>query len=599
VNFHSAISLIQKGIEFLGVQKKDFLMPGALGALSTASRIIALSLFLPLVHGLFSQEEAGMGRFQSLMPNGISEGFPIQTLLIGLILTAALVSAVCSYISQQIDTKLSSKGENHANEIIFRQFLSFGKAYYDTAHLSKCAVNLRKFPQRATRLITFLNKNIRFSIEFSFYLIGMVFLSWELAFVVLVALIIYFVGFGRISTRLEDINSDLENANDEASAETQDILMNVELVRHTSTNEEEVSRWKFFSDKRSKQMIKQQQVVGFLQPAIGFFSVSIMLAVVIFSSQLIGEIEPYDIILYILFFLFFRRAMSVFSKFLRIPGELKNIGRDLERCFNLLDPANKGIIIGGKKSLSKIHDDITVQKLNFRYRKKPLALKDLSLSIPKNRTSIIVGASGSGKSTFLKLLLREYEATSGSIKLNGINIQDYSTESILKNTAFLGRDPLLFNNTIAYNLTYGQEDVSQIEIDTALQQTRCDEFVNQLDLGLQTDTGDHGNIFSPGERQRIGLARLLLKKGSSLFLLDEATSAIDASTEKAIIETLSTRENSTLILATHRLSIIKRDMHVIVFKKGRVVEQGLCHTLLSKDGPFRKLWSTQNLSMPN
>lgn len=595
---NGVVENIFRGMEALQVKTRSLLLPGSLGAAATLLRVAALTCFLPLVHGLFSPGNASLGKLKLLADYLPLETYPLHVVLSVLIILLATAAACCAFASDAIEASLFRSAESRLQEQVFRQYLSFGQPYYDRIHLSTSATQLRRLPLRTTRLISFLSKNIKSSLGLLIYLVGMVVLSWQLSLVVFASLALYLLAFGRLSSRVEEIEARIDSTLDNANEQAQDILANAALVRHSRAQDYEAERWRGFTEQVTQATQAKQQLSGIIDPAINFFGVVILLAVVLGSSTLLGEVQTYEAVRYLLFFLFFRRVVNAFTQFLRIPGEWKNIQRDLNKYFAVMDDSDKGRVLGGKQDFTGLTDDIEVSEMNFSYSEDKLALRHVNLTIPHNRITIIVGASGSGKSSFIKLLLREYEYQTGDICINGESIRQYSTDSLLQHSAFLGRESQLFSSSIEYNLRYGTEPVHDAEIQQALEGAQCRDMVEDLPLGLQTDMGDHGNLFSSGEQQRIALARLLLQKESRLFLLDEATSAVDGRTEIAIVDHLLSIENATIVLVAHRLSVIGSDMHVVLFDSGTVLEQGRCDQLLAANGPFRKLWDSQNLGEP-
>jgi len=592
------VALLLRGLEAFQTPGRALVLPGTLAAAATLFRVAALSSFLPLVHTLFASGDGRLGRLRFMADYLPLDAYPLPLLLTSLILAFATASAFTDYLSGHLESRLLRSAEKVLNKRVFSQYLSFGQPYHDRIHLSKSAVQVRKIPLRAARLLTFLGKNIKSMLGFLIYGVGMLMLSWQLAAAVFACLSLYFLGFGRLSNRLEEVEAQLDGLLDDASVEAQELLANTALVHHSGSQEYEAQRWREFTDAISRATEAKQKIQGLSDPAVNFIGVAILLVVVHGASGLVGEVPAVEAVKYLLFFLFFRRAMTEFNRFLRVPGEWKNTRRDLNKYFAVMDDSDKGLVLPGEQLFTGLVDDIHVSNLSFGYLDTKPVLRDVNLTIPCNRISVILGPSGSGKSSFIKLLLRDYEYQSGEICANGIDIRQYSTESLLQHTAFLGREAQFFSNTIEYNLKYGSALRTDSEIEHALQWAQCKHMVDALPLGLRTDMGDHGNLFSSGEQQRIALARLILKKDASLFLLDEATSAVDGASEKAIIDNLLSINNSTIVLVTHRLSVIRSDMHVILFENGTVVEQGCCDTLFAAGGPFRKLWDSQQLAPP-
>ncbi len=587
-------ALVSRGFDFFAIKFHDLMIPAILSAFSTIFRVLALSMFIPVVHVLFSGEQTSHGRIRHILPDYISESSQLHLIFAGMILSVALISGACAYISNILQTNLFERCSQVAKTRIFEIFLNYRQIYFDYTHISRSGVKIRKLPMRAVHFVRFLTDNIKYSFEFLIYFAAMLILSWPLATAVIAVLVIYFLLFSKLATYLEKTSADIDDAEDNAGAEAQDILMNVSLVRHASTIKQEVQRWHNSARQLSLIKLQQKKWTGLLNPSIQFFSIVVMLAFVFLAANFIDNIEAYDIIRYILFFIFLRRTMSSFSRFLKAPGEWKIVERDLQRCFDLIDQADNNIIQQGALSLQNYGDKIEIKNLYFNYSDKKPILKNINLSIPTNRLNVIIGASGSGKSTFLRLLMRDYEFQSGDIIIGGKSIKEYTHKSRLQRSAYLGETtPLLSNTTIAHNLKYGLEAIEPSDLEYALNHSSCHEFLANFKNGVDSDIDGQGNMFSSGERQRLGFARILLKRDATLILLDEATSGVSSEIENKFLTELLKRPNTTVILVTHRLSVIRNDTNVIVFNDGHVVEHGIRDDLLSSDSYFKHLWNHQ------
>ena len=262
-----------------------------------------------------------------------------------------------------------------------------------------------------------------------------------------------------------------------------------------------------------------------------------------------------------------------------------------ERVLDLLDIYPQ--IKGGSRAIPEYPISISFQDVSFAYTGREELLQGISFSAQEGKTTAIVGPTGAGKSTVLRLLLRFYQESAGGIVLDGRDIREYDIASIRQKTALVSQHVYLFDGTVRENLCYGKQDASLEEIREASKAAEADEFIMSLPDGYDTQIGERGQKLSGGQRQRLALARAIVKKTPILFL-DEATSAVDNETEAAIQRSLERiAKGRTVIVIAHRLSTIRNADHIIVLDQGRVVEQGTHDLLSGQEGLYSRLWKVQ------
>ena len=250
-------------------------------------------------------------------------------------------------------------------------------------------------------------------------------------------------------------------------------------------------------------------------------------------------------------------------------------------------------IDNGNEKLTSFTKKIEISNLNFEYVKNFPVLNDISIDINKGQTTAIVGSTGSGKSTLIKLILRLYDSTSGEIKFDGKNIRDLELDSLRNKIGLVSQDIFLFEGTVFENIAYGNLDAKDEEVWEAAKLSESDKFINLLPNKENTIVGERGQKLSGGQRQRISIARAILKN-PEILILDEATSAVDNETEAAIQRSINTlKEGRTVIAIAHRLSTIRNAEIIYVLEEGKVVESGNHESLLEINGVYSKLWSVQ------
>ena len=270
----------------------------------------------------------------------------------------------------------------------------------------------------------------------------------------------------------------------------------------------------------------------------------------------------------------YQKAMASFRRIINLKNTSPTIGN-------------------GTEKLESFDEKIQISNLNFEYVKNFPVLNNISIDIAKGQTTAIVGSTGSGKSTLIKLILRLYDSTSGEIKFDGKNIRDLELDSLRNKIGLVSQDIFLFEGTVFENIAYGNLDANDGEVWEAARLSESDKFINQLPNKENTIVGERGQKLSGGQRQRISIARAILKN-PEILILDEATSAVDNETEAAIQRSINTlKKGRTVIAIAHRLSTIRNAEIIYVLEEGKVVESGNHEGLLEINGVYSKLWSVQ------
>jgi ATP-binding cassette subfamily B protein len=276
-----------------------------------------------------------------------------------------------------------------------------------------------------------------------------------------------------------------------------------------------------------------------------------------------------------------------------IYREIKQGLVDLETMFALLEEAPEIKDKPGAKPLVVTRGTIRFENVSFSYDPKRRILDNVSFEVPAGRMVAIVGPSGAGKSTISRILFRFYDIESGRVTIDGQDIRDVTQKSLRAAIGVVPQDTVLFNDTVLYNIRYGRVEASEEEIRAAAELAQIDAFIRALPAGYDTMVGERGLKLSGGEKQRVAIARTILK-GPPILMLDEATSALDSHTEKEIQDALDrvARNRTTLVIA-HRLSTIVHADTIIVLERGRLVEQGTHAELIAKGGLYASLWNRQ------
>eukprot|EP01127_Copromyxa_protea_P003434 TRINITY_DN1324_c0_g1_i2.p2 TRINITY_DN1324_c0_g1~~TRINITY_DN1324_c0_g1_i2.p2 ORF type:complete len:328 (-),score=71.80 TRINITY_DN1324_c0_g1_i2:54-1037(-) len=275
--------------------------------------------------------------------------------------------------------------------------------------------------------------------------------------------------------------------------------------------------------------------------------------------------------------------------------EFRQALTDMDVMFSLSLLPNA--ITDGPKTLESVKGELRFENVKFHYDSDKTILEDASFVVPVGKKVAIVGTSGGGKTTIFRLLYRFYDPESGKITLDGVDIRDFTLNSLRQVIGVVPQDLILFNNTIRYNIAYGKVDATDEEIQASAKLAHIHDAIMRMPKGYDTEVGERGLKLSGGEKQRVCLARALMKN-PSILLLDEATSGLDAESEQAIHDALDQiTEGRTVLMISHRLKTVQSADVILVFDKGQVVEQGSHEELIQKpNGVYKQLVRMQSLS---
>src|SRR5438876_7267735 len=273
--------------------------------------------------------------------------------------------------------------------------------------------------------------------------------------------------------------------------------------------------------------------------------------------------------------------------------EIKQAIIDIEKMFEVLARNPEVKDVPGAKPLVVTSGSLRFEDVRFSYDAERPILKGLSFDVPAGKTVAIVGPSGAGKSTISRLLFRLYDISGGSIRIDGQDIRGVTQDSLRAAIGMVPQDTVLFNDTIRYNIRYGRWDADDAEVEEAAQLAQIDGFIRLAPKGYETQVGERGLKLSGGEKQRVAIARTVLK-APPILVLDEATSALDSHTEHEIQEALErVSRNRTSLVIAHRLSTIVSADEIIVLDQGRIAERGTHSGLLASGGLYASMWNRQ------
>ena len=388
------------------------------------------------------------------------------------------------------------------------------------------------------------------------------------------------------------IRRTMNESDTEANTKAIDSLLNYETVKYFGAEEREAARYDKSMASYEKASIKTYTSLAVLnsgQAVIFTIALTICLVMaardVVAGNHTVGHFAMVNLLLLQLYMPLNFMGM--------VYREIKQGLTDIENMMDVLEQNPEVADRPGAKDLQVNGAAIRFEKVRFAYDPERVILHDVSFEVPAGKLVAIVGPSGAGKSTISRILLRFYDVSGGRVTIDGQDLRDVTQKSLRAAIGVVPQDTVLFNDTIFYNIKYGRPDATREEVERAANLAQIDPFIRALPEGYDTMVGERGLKLSGGEKQRVAIARTILK-APPVLILDEATSALDSHTEKEIQDALDriSKDRTTLVIA-HRLSTIVHADNILVLEKGHLVEQGTHAELIGKDGLYASLWARQ------
>jgi len=416
--------------------------------------------------------------------------------------------------------------------------------------------------------------------------------GWIYVVVVLATVGLYVAFTFFASERRIAIRRDMNDSDTEAHAKAVDSLLNYETVKYFSNEAHESRRFDSSMARYEKAAIRTYTSLGVLNTGQAvIFTVGTVICMLLAARDVAsGALTVGDFVMINAILMQLYIPLNFMGMVYR---EIKQGLIDIETMFTLLHEKPEIVDRSGAKPLRVTNGEIKFENASFFYDPERQILKHVSFEVPAGKMVAIVGPSGAGKSTISRILFRFYEVSGGRVLIDGQNISDVTQASLRAAIGMVPQDTVLFNDTILYNIRYGRPDASDREVREAAKLAQIHDFIMTLPQGYDSLVGERGLKLSGGEKQRVAIARTILK-APPILMLDEATSALDSHTEKEIQDALErvARERTSLVIA-HRLSTVVHADNIIVLDHGEIVEQGTHLELLARGGLYASLWARQ------
>ena len=388
------------------------------------------------------------------------------------------------------------------------------------------------------------------------------------------------------------IRRDMNDSDTDANGKAIDSLLNFETVKYFANEKMEAQRFDASMEKYERSAIRIWTSLGFLNfgQALIFYTGTVIILIMAVLGVMNRTLTLGDFVLLNTFLMQIYRPLNFIGFVYR---EIRQGLTDIEEMFKLLDRAPEIQDKPGARPLAVTGPVVKFEDVKFHYDADRPILKGISFEVPAGKTIAVVGPSGAGKSTISRLLYRFYDVIEGKVTIDGQDLRDVTQESLRAAIGMVPQDTVLFNDTIAYNIRYGRPDATDAEVKKAAELAQIGHFIESLPKGYDTPVGERGLKLSGGEKQRVAIARTILK-GPPILILDEATSALDSKTEEDIKSALDVvSANRTTLVIAHRLSTVVNADEIIVLRDGQIAERGTHHRLLAKQGLYAQMWNRQ------
>ncbi|UWP93188.1 ABC transporter ATP-binding protein/permease [Aliiroseovarius crassostreae] len=516
---------------------------------------------------------------------------------VGLTLAYGLARVMANGFQQLRDAIFARVGQRALRQLALETFTHIHRLSM-RYHITRKTGGLSRIIERGVKGVEFLLRFLLFSMGPLILELAMVaailFFVFDVWYLVAVVVTIWaYVTFTfKVTEWRVKIRKEMNEQDTDANQKAIDSLLNFETVKYFGAEAREAARYDVAMEGYEKAALKTSYSLAFLNFGQALLITGGLVAVMVMAAIGVeqGQLTVGDFVMVNAYMIQITMPLNFLGTVYR---EIRQSLVDMGEMFDLLEQPAEVVDKPGAPDLKVDGAALEFDNLQFGYDAERPILKGVSLKAGAGQTVAIVGPSGSGKSTIGRLLFRFYDVSGGALKIDGQDVRDVTQDSLHDAIGVVPQDTVLFNDTIYYNIAYGNPDATRAEVEAAAKAAKIHDFVVGLPEGYDTPVGERGLKLSGGEKQRVGIARTLLKN-PPILLLDEATSALDTQTERDIQDSLREMgQGRTVITIAHRLSTIADADQIVVLEQGQVVEQGCHEELLAREGRYAAMWARQ------
>ena len=518
----------------------------------------------------------------------------LATLIPWIVILLAIVQGVLKYLNSYLTDWISLKISNSVKEDLFKKLVYLDSKFYDENTSGLVISRFLSDPDTASRSIVDSIKTLITAFTGSIGLIAvLLYNSWKLAFVGVVVLICAFLPMTLIRKRVKRVSNASMVVGSGMTTNVNETYHGNKIISGYCLQEDIYQKFKAQVRELFGLSMSLTKRTGWLSP-IMYFIASIGIAVVmVVGNHLVitGEMSTGSLASFITSLLLLYKPIKTLGSTLT---NMQTIFVAMSRVFELFDLQPEIKNKENAKELQEVKNDITFENVCFEYQENKPVLNNISFEVKKGEIIALVGNSGGGKSTIVNLIPRFYDIKSGSIKIDGTDIREYTLTSLRSHISEVFQDNFLFSGTIRQNIMMGKKDATEDEIQQAIHAAHLNEFIDTLENGIDAIIGERGASLSGGQRQRVAIARAMIKD-APILILDEATSALDNKSEAIVQKALENLiKGRTVFVIAHRLSTIKNADKIAVINEGQLVEMGSHHDLMQiPNGQYKYLYEMQ------